>query len=592
MGLYSQYHGIGKTSLAETLKDIYPDKDWDKVLQSTDKDKVASQLKKLLKTEKDPETWIKLVDAWAKHFPHPTKGYGVAPSGHKQITKALSGPGQFNQLQKLKYWKEHGADPQEDAYIPWDQKASYDAGPYLNELKANGGLTKDPLPYHGWTPPPGVSSTYKADPTFYAAPAPSDTKTYAVPAETTGAHYQNLLERANAKKVPTRELAADELDYLSQNPSSAADVAKVKALQEKYFGHGTEFSPKKFISDYQKAFPDSPWMGSGYSAADKDTLKSEGFRNWFEKAPQAYKDTFQHNPGIALDDYDEFMKGGQAYGKPVNAQDWDSVRKEKPTSFELQHPSTTKVKEKQKVPGYVDPDDDYGGSKMWPGWTQNPEAKTTSDVGRPDEHLPEIDYDPKNPNQLEIPLPPGQKWDVHGPQKLYRGMTIHLDRHIDKYQHPRAYRLQQQIKAIVNGTSASDNPTPTLDAEQMKEMQRQMQETAKGWGASPDELARMNQSFDKPVAGTYQHPDLAHLVLEFLSLGEQEGGKGAPGLGIHWTTNERKGHDVPGSVGLDSHQSRTPSKLPVTVSADWGGAGEDPGRSGGPAASPVRKRSP
>lgn len=543
LGIYHNYYASGKPTLAQSLKEIYPvppkglkATDWDQFLKGNDTAKVASTIKKLLKTEQDPEKFIALVDTWAKYFPHPDNKYKVMPSGVAQITSVLGehgSPGSpvgADSLKQLKWWKEHGGDPGTSAPNYWQIPDNYDPGPYIKGLAAKedaGGY----MGYHGWTPP-GKATAFQADPAMLGSTGPN----YAAPEQKKGTYFVKLLEQLDKHKA-------------------------------------------------------------SYSKADRDVAGSEEFQGWFEHASTPYKQVFQHNPGIALDDYKAFMAGSTA--DPQVPEGGGAAQSFDPSPF-------------ANVPKPGQPN------------TQKFPKSLTKNKPRPGGE--KIELPQYGDDQETLPLPPGQQWAPRrAPMPIYRvipNTVLDLDKAPDlplgsggMSPKQKEFFLQQQrarlrrIDEIINGT-AQRNPAndykafeqwgikndipakamtdlkdeifstqPTLSAD---EKWKHFEETAKNLGIPEQALYDLaskvgvgNPGQAVPGAkGNYEHPELAKLVLDYI--------EGAAGLGTHWTRDMDKLYEGIPTAGIDSAQMKgNGRRIPVLLSGLWSGQGETSSAEGG-----------
>lgn len=538
LGIYHKYFSNGKTTLAQALTGIYPTQDWDKTLKSTTTDTTMKLLKKQLKAEKDPEKFVQLVDIWNKYFPHPTgSSYKTAPTGVKVVGEALkyAQPGQAvsaDQLKKLKYWKEQlGGDTSQSLPGVYDTQG-YDPGPYItSKTKEDSGYPA----YHGWTPP-GEGDDFKADPAMLGSTGP----TYAAPAaEAKGKQYQKLVE----------------------------------------------------VAEHHKADTHAGWV----SKAEVATLKSEEFANWFSHASKTYKEVYQHNPGIALDDFKSFMGGGVPYGETPAQGPGSQYYDVSP--FGMIPKSKAKM-DLTKVygPGYVPPP---GQNKVdYNPQTFNPQRSDKVKFRR---------------NQDTQETIPGVNWSPnYAPMPVYRIMPIDISAQPSLSNAPPGLSSKEQkswltaqqdrikrIREIMWGTAAGKGepnlftdspgqqwpkdapPVPSSPDQWMDVLQwakkndlsaEQMYDLAEKAGATP---GKHGQPPLAATPGTYDHPELAQLWLDYLE-------NNAGGLGIHWTRNIGKGYEGIPSAGVGPAQMKgTKNNIPVMISGWWSGQGEDTAGRGG-----------
>lgn len=536
LGIYSEFFGHDKTTLAESLKQIDPDQDWDKLLQSKSKAQVASLIKKQLKTEKDPAKWAQLASVWLKHFPHPDIYHKPAPTGIKALTdffkyQSPGGKLDASDLAKLHAYKTLHPDNDLD-YIPYHygkEPEHQEVGQQLAALDDG----KSFLPYLGWTPPSGgAMGSFKMDPAMYGKSEQS--ATYTVPEETNTSNYKNLLTKAD--------------------------------------------SLKQLFSD-----------------KDRDILKSDSFRNWFEKAPAAYRSSIEANPGIALDDYESFMSGGQMYS--------DVPQGKKNKHYDLSPFALTPTPKNKDIPK---------------SHQQNPKR------------WDEVKFPQYQDAQETLPLPGGEKWaPKYAPMPIYRVMNIELDK--ADHQAPTNIRSQKarelfnqqqiarlrRIDEIINGAPTARNPQQDfkylknwgakhgLDDKAIQDMAsvmfsqqpdlftdekwKHLEDFARKQGINPAEMHELaNQLEVTPppsTKGNYDHPELAQLLLDYMEANshrDSEGGSGSQGgLGWHWTRDKDKAYNgVPAAGAGAMTDSPSSRRIPVAVSALWGGQGEGAGHGG------------
>ena len=271
--------------------------------------------------------------------------------------------------------------------------------------------------------------------------------------------------------APSREEAKSELDFALRNPDLMEwQRQRLEDLRETYF------------------------MGSGLSKKDKDVLNSTGFQNWWDKAPENYRDTVKNHPGFAIDDFQNFLNGGSTYsavpeghGRPVK-YDFTQERffpridphsDSSDTEFDLnwpgwagQHPFTR-----------VNPQELYDSTTekppIMPGFTVNPPRHNEEKVVRRPE------YAPQDPSQQELMFGPGEEWvSPRKPVELHRGIGLDLSRYDHlvlpsenlKTHNPTKYKkeyaeyqknlhrkwLADQIRARMFGSGARPDDVPDL----------------------------------------------------------------------------------------------------------------------------------
>lgn len=369
-----KYWGYNQPTLGETLNAIgkppaeVKNQSWDQYLQTHTPEQVQALMKKKLKNEADPEKWIQYVAAWSKYF-------GTA-SGHKQVTNLMGKNNQGNvaldKLKQLYTWKKQGADSAMTTnklyWLDWEQ--SHEQSPFLKSMHdAAKGTATNALPYLGWSPPSGAVSAgdFKMDPAVMAGPTAK--QPYSVPS--------------------MADMAPDYNDLMTT------------------------------FSEQHKEVP--------YSKADQKLIKSDVFQNWFKAVPKAYRQTYKSHPGIALEDFEAFLKGGDM-SSPVPQGDgkkhvYDpggfSPHTVKGDPNHIYFGPNNKV---QYDPKQLPKDwDSYQPS--YPGETVNPKS---TDSARPKITFPEL---PNPPGQDTIPLPPGESWaPQRGGQPVHRGFSLSLDK--------------------------------------------------------------------------------------------------------------------------------------------------------------------
>lgn len=561
LGVYHKYFMGGKETLGQALEKIYPapptkGKDaapnWETYLKTHSTDDTAKLVKKMLKAEGDPDRFVMLADAWAKYFPHPNNSSDVAPSGIKQLTDILKSqyPGNPISADNLKSLHHWKANGGTSSYL----KSSY----YLQDYdpgdyiknKADKGEDSGYAPYHGWTPPGAATGTFKADPAMLMAPQPS----YQAPAEgPKGKYVQTLLDTVNAHKV-------------------------------------------------------------SYSAQEQALMGSEEFQSWFNNAPTGYKQVFQHNPGIALEDFKEFMGGGMPYGEVPGGEGATST--------------TDKYYDVTPFANLPKPGKGINKKKLPTNITHNPPREPN---GKP------VKFPHYEDEQETLPLAPGEHWaPKYAPMPIYRLFPLSLsadDLHAPNFvpEKDRPLWEEQQrarlrkIDEIINGTPQARNPKSDkayfdkfvmkkgLSPEDAKNLQQvlftseQLQlgtdeqwkhfdefskkMKAKGINLPKEDIAdlAMNLGITPPLSakGNYDHPDLANLILDFVE-GNRGWGEGESdyeprqwgGLGTHWTRDKDKLYEGVGGVQSNPKSMAHKGQIPIMLSGLWGGQGEGKGEHG------------
>jgi len=532
---YYHYFGAGKKTLGETLSQIGPPPPY-------------------LKT-KNWDTWlqthssadaVKMLKKQIKTEPDPNKWVGyvdalyqhfASPSGMKGVTnyvgKQYNKGLNVNQLKALHKWKAQYGG--DPSYYPYSTDVSYDAGPYVAAKEAEGWTGSKFPAYFGWTPPGGAGQSYQLDPALFGnTPA----KSYqAPPAEATSQMHQKMLDRLKS------------------------------------------FAPGVF------------------SDADKKMLASPVFSTWFNAAPKDYQQVMADHPGIALDDYAAFMKGGKPYG--------DVPQGPAPKGKDKYYDTTpfANVPTKSQAPaGY-------------PNYLMHTPAKEQA-----------IKFPQYQDTQETLPLPPGQHWaPKYAPMPIYRivpNNVLNLDGEPNMFNthqmspQERAHFAQlqrwrlRQIDQILNGTMKR-NPQEDMDAlnnwakenhipDQMKkdiadqvfavqptlnqdEQWKYFQDFAKQHNLSEmtmydlaNKLGVGNPGQAIPgQKGNYDDPRLGQLVLDYV--------EGAGGMGTHWTRDIDKLYNgIPSAgAGANTLKNMGGRQIPVLLSGLWAGQGETPSLQGG-----------
>jgi hypothetical protein len=549
LGIYHQFYGHGQTTLAESLDQALPGQDWDKLLQTKSKSQVASLLKKQLKTEKDPAKWAQLVNIWGKHFGHPDKSGDIAPTGIKALNdffknKSLGDKLSPEVLSKVMEYKAKNPE-NESTYLYVNYYG--EVAPEAKEMAAaeDG---KSFLPFHGWTPPSGTGGSlpsYTPDP---AQLGKSEHATYTAPEEgPKGKQYQELMQRADS------------------------------------------LAPGLF------------------SAKDKATLKSDSFLAWFEKAPLGYRQQMRDNPGVALDDFEHFMSGGQPY----------------PGGYGESAPA--KDKHIDVSPFAMVPQKSHGYGKGAPPKSQLHNAPRGDFVKFPQ----------YQDEQETLPLGSGERWaPKYAPLPIYRVMNLDLNHTPNSNRAPTHIQnqgskavglwVQQQsarlrrIDEILNGGNAERDPGKDLKKLKAwgssynltdKEVQdvagmlfgsqpdlftddkwKHLEDFAKSKGINPAEMhdlaGKLEVTPPSDSKGNYDHPDLGKLLLDYLeNTGHRnddgDGVSSEGGLGWHWTRAINKMYKGVPDAGIGKEQMKaTPRNVPIAISGLWAGQGE--GGSGSP----------
>mgnify|MGYP000873645833 FL=1 len=432
---------------------------------------------------------------------------------------------------------------------------------------------------------------------------------FATETKTLGQKLHELEPVMDAAKIdamdPVKQMEVLNKIYSPQSSDPVSQAAQKVIEQHFGIGHLKEGPPltKKPPSGSQQTFPgmsqtelhhDMPGSASwnvlhdrakrdrSFGPQDMGLIEDPEFRKWFESAPADYRSVYQHHPAIALDDYGIAQKGGPAYG-PVPQGD---------QGMEYQLDMTPTTTYKKDVEGYP----------YWPGWTKNPEA--SSGAGRPKNKW-EDDAELLS-GQGEIPLPPGSTWVPGQKQKLHRGLNLNLNYWNNRRQShdgltPAEEEQAAKLDAIAKiwrGSSEFDllHPQPEGWAENVpftsvpsggkgaldfaswalknRIPPEQMYDLAESWGLPGDDYGPRPSKTQIPA--NPMHPDLGNMVLDYIE-NNPKTWEYVPhgiqsGIGPHWSTKE----DV--SKHSFASNNATKDNIPVVVSGDWTGRGEDPDR--------------
>jgi hypothetical protein len=536
LGVYHKWFGSQHPTLAQALKAADPKTDWDSYLKKTPKSTVQAALKKQLKTEKDPEKWIQLVDIWHKYFTEQNSGVGAI----KKVVGKNAGQGApvgASGLSMLKLWKEQGSPTDtspKDMY--WYHKPDgWEPGNYIKSLAdpATSGLGQYPE-YMGWTPPGG--GNFKADPaqmgdfskTSYTAPEQ---------AKNVGGEYKTLMDQ----------------------------MAKHKA---------------------------------SFSTDEIKTMGSEEFQGWFASNPKGYRDSFKNNPGVVLDDFKAFMGGSTV--DQAGPESYD------PKVYDVS-PFANVPKSKSKAPF---------GSGMPKFFLNNPQRDDSikfPQVPDDQETLPGVNWAPKYapmPVYRIVKFPFGQdpelpSWMSHAPQKdkeLFLEKQRARLREIDTIIHGKPIvrnpeKDMKYLKAWGSKFNVPDKDLQDLAATMFSSQPtlgeddkwKHFEDFANSHGIPVSEMTDLAQKMSVApppnATGSYDHPDLGKLILDYL---EDWGGGG---LGIHWTRDIDKLYNGISAAGVGPDEMVGKDKYtPVLLSGLWGGQGEGSGEGGAYSAMDNRER--
>jgi hypothetical protein len=455
-GVYHQFFpNANQSTLAEDLQAFDPKPsgiknftNWDSYLKTASPDEVEKLIKKKLKTETDPEKWIQYVDTWSKYF-----SANGATSGSAKVNKALGkNNGNFGTpasppaLKSLHYWKtQQGGDSQQkltDAYYLGDYQHG---SPFLTkkeQLREKGNFPS----YLGWTPPSGGGQGYKADPammgtlgqpTTYTAPPEAATKskvyqelvTHAAqwePEPFKPADFTKKFEEALPQLVKFHQDHPDAPVGIVGNPNPTPHQARSELDHVLRHYPDLPFWQRQRLEELgEKYFSDT-----GFSAQDKHTLNSSAFQHWFNRATPDYQEVMKLQPGLAIDDFENFLAGGPSYspvpegtGKKVL---YDFTKEHFYPSTKPGDRHTVYFPDGRKI--HVEPNEFFESTNpkpdLWPGFTKNPPRPGQKDiVQRPEMRMGE-------PGQLEFVLPPGESWvNPRKPVELHRGIHLNLDFH-------------------------------------------------------------------------------------------------------------------------------------------------------------------
>lgn len=190
--VYHKYWGNSPT-LGQAMSAAYPvppkelkAKSWDEYLQNHSTSEVQTAVKKLLKSEKDPDKWIQVVDAWAKYIGGLSGVGAISKTIGKNVTAGGAPHSQY--LSNLYAWKKSALAP--SAPVPYVTDTD---SPYVKNLILQGHSSGYFTPFHGWTPPV-ITSQGKADPAMLGS---NHEPNYTAPEASKGKFYTALLENAD-----------------------------------------------------------------------------------------------------------------------------------------------------------------------------------------------------------------------------------------------------------------------------------------------------------------------------------------------------------------------------------------------------------
>jgi nicotinamidase/pyrazinamidase len=546
--LLAQYHGAGRATLAEGLKGVYPEQDWDKQLKGKSRIQAANLLKKALKNEQDPVKFAQLADLWSAHLrdTNPNRPAKIAKTGipeldefFQQARANTSGPLSVSELQELQYWKEQGGDPNKSIWYS-DPPGGWTPSDFITNREQNPVNKNDFMPYFAYTPPGGGAATgFKMDPALYGQIPP----------------------------VATYEL-----------PPMEGKSKELQALQKKVEG---------FVAGY-------------FSPTDRKILKSDDFANWFNRASPGYRDQMRDHPSLALDDYQTFVNGGPTYSPapegmvPPEADpdydmsgygDWPEIGTINPATGQPYPYGLTKNPQRAQ---------ESASPQLEIGFPTQPQHQETLPLG-PGEHF----------------LPQGGPMPIYRVMNLELNSVRGVPKHIKGDKERELYKMEQearlrQIDEIVNGTHKARNIGHDLshfqqwarthhvpDEEKVRLLARlfssvhhpvldhderwqEFVDEAPKLGLDPSQLENLAKRLGiiptQAPQGNYDHPDLGRLVMDYLSMGARADSQDM-GIGPHWTRDKDKAYNGVGSVTpWINHPSHT--SIPVTVSGLWTGQGE------------------
>lgn len=538
LNLWTKHAYYGKNTLAQTLKGIEPTPigvkapDWDAYLKNTDPDTVAKMVKKKLKTETNPDQWIKWVDVWGRYF--------GGPSGHKQVTNLLgknSGTMAPNKgtLNSLYQWKKNGGDTSDSSpYFSYDES---NLGPGLQQLLAQGGQSTGHPAYLGWTlPTGGKGGAFKLDPAMMGEPS---TTSYAVPeAAPKGKQYQELMKG---------------LENFAPGLFSPADQ---KTLQSEGFANWFEHAP----ADYREQTKNHPglalddyagFMGGG--ALYSPTPEGPGGKTKyvdttpFALTPMSSDKDVVGRPIPKSETHNPPRPGGEGIKFPHYQDAQETLPLGPGEQFAPQY---------APMPIYrIIPNDvmnlDAGPGRAPDGLSAKQREFFLQQQRARLRRIDEIINGPKASRSRAQDLQAFKQWG-----------TSH------KVPEKDMQELQDEVFAT----------QPTLSTDEKWKI---FEEWGKKNNTAPEDLYDLasqlgvgNPGQAVPGAkGNYDHPELAQLVLDYID---------AAGLGTHWTRDKDKLYEgIPSAGAGKSSMTATDRMFPVLISGRWGGQGETSSAEGG-----------
>lgn len=531
LDVYYKYFGGNKPTAAQALKEVYPQgigsgkgaiKDWDQFLKTNDKEAIEKTIKKLFKTETDPEKFVALVDVWGKYFNGNT--------GVKQLTNVLKGhstgyPVDATTLTSLLHWKKvNGGEPSVPLKDWWALKSWDHESPYLKKIAEDNGGTV--LPFKGWTPPGHKGGGFVADPAMLGGSTPK----YEAPApEHLGVELTKLLDTVKEKKhlYGAGDVAvAGSEDF--QNWFASTPTAYRKSFQ---------YNPGVAIDDFKE------WQNGGHMG---EVPEDDGQAKVYDVSPFGLLNKEKSKVHLKQK-YGPAFKPADEVGSNQNTQsefDYD------PFSYNPQRGDNIKFPrakdEQETLP--------LGGGSQWaPQYKGMPIYRVMRlNLTKPDNYN-------KNPEREKL-----------------RKQIIDIIRGQKPSDNPEQPTLFDDVKGQTWPKEAP--PIPKTPDQWMGVLEwakkngvtgEQMYDLAEKAGATPGKFGQpplANQ------AGNWEDPRLAPLLLKYI---EADTGKSPGGIGVHWTRSRKKAYDgIPSAGHGATTNDPTIDDIPIMFSGVWGGQGE------------------
>lgn len=419
--------------------------------------------------------------------------------------------------------------------------------------------------------------------------------------------YKEILpgsESSLAKGTADEAKAKSKLDELIAGNPGTSQSADLQKLRDHWFGSGGAAKvPVSGSKAYQDLMGVVDKAHGAFSDADRQKFQSKKFKTWYDKAPPQYRETYKNHPGVIIDDFDS----GQYSAPPFAGMDsWQDV----PMSGKDKYYDVMgypKSKGNEKLPRYLQ---------------QNP----------PRGH--DIKFPRYEDEQETLPLPPGEHFAPHyAPLPIYRVMNLNLDHHVDIDRAPAQYKSQKEkkmwvqqqnarlrrIDEILNGSASQRDPEQ--DFQHLKswgsqyglsdkeiddvagmlfstqpdlytdEKWQHLEEMANKKGIPIEEMhdlaAKLEITPSPQSKGSYDHPELGQLILDYLENTRHRSDEGTQssgsqgGLGWHWTRAVNKMYKGVPDAGIGkSDMKATPRNVPIALSGLWTGQGEGGGHGG------------